>query len=57
MRKEPRMIEQKSQTRWKPLAGMLAFVVALAIGASALLLNRDEVTEPLPQGGPTVNPG
>ena len=51
------MIERKSQTRWKPLVGMLAFVVALAIGASALLSNKDEVTQPLPQGGSTVNSG
>ncbi|MFC3695742.1 hypothetical protein ACFOWB_26270 [Chenggangzhangella methanolivorans] len=51
------MSEQRSQTRWKPLAFMLAFVAALAVAASALLLNKDEVTEPLPKGGPTVNPG
>lgn len=51
------MIEHKSQTRRKPLFLMLAFVVALAVAAAALLANKDEVTEPLPQGGPTVNPG
>lgn len=49
------MAERKKSKVWVPLA-FVGFVAMIAVVAFLILLNKDSITEPLPEGGPTVSP-